>query len=249
MKRATLILIFLTMSITESSAQKSKTELLEEGHFIFTQRETLSQEGSENFTKKAIESVIQEREEEYGEELSEEERNFILQAAMLFPQILRETISEIPTEINMQFNLDSLVRASFNNGIKENEVRTNLKTKVTYIERPVNSNTYEVFEEYQSNWSLPEFIIDKEDQKEILGYQCYKVTYSEPADLEDEFEFVAGNKIIEMYVTENIRSPFHPTVKNPKILEQFFPMEIIDYYENFRGWKTITVAKKVDFNK
>jgi len=71
----------------------------------------------------------------------------------------------------------------------------------------------------------------RNDQKEISGYKCFKVILYKIVTL-DGFR---GRVKQEMYVTEQIRSPYHPIIWNEKILRNYYPLMIKEYNVDIRG--------------
>lgn len=71
----------------------------------------------------------------------------------------------------------------------------------------------------------------RNDQIEISGYKCFKVILYKIVTL-DGFR---GRVKQEMYVTEQIRSPYHPIIWSEKILRNYYPLKIKEYNVDIRG--------------
>lgn len=78
----------------------------------------------------------------------------------------------------------------------------------------------------------------------IQELECFKVTVSYTKILEGfmdnefpEFNSLLQNQEIqmEMWVTERIKMPYHPIVKNRDITEKFYPLEIVLKNSNSQG--------------
>ena len=72
---------------------------------------------------------------------------------------------------------------------------------------------------------------DRNDRKEIKGFDCFKLTLVKYEEEENDF----GNTIYEMYVTEQIDLPVHSVINLGKFVPKTFPMEIKITEENFDG--------------
>lgn len=74
---------------------------------------------------------------------------------------------------------------------------------------------------------------DKKDRKTINGYDCYKVTYEykESNNVEEEDFLNLINDIAhkrEMWVTDKIKTLFHPVIFEKSILEKYYPLYILE---------------------
>ena len=96
------------------------------------------------------------------------------------------------------------------------------------------------FEEAE-NLLIKEF---RNQTKMIQELECFKVIVSYTKILEGfmdnefpEFNSLLQNQEIqmEMWVTERIKTPYHPIVKNRDITEKFYPLEIVLKNSNSQG--------------
>jgi hypothetical protein len=78
--------------------------------------------------------------------------------------------------------------------------------------------------------------------KLIKNFKCFKVvyTYSEGDSEEEQLPYFAelmnGYKYTrEMWVTDKIKSEFHPLVKDREILTKYYPVEITEYSDMTKG--------------
>ncbi|WP_298307764.1 hypothetical protein [Flavobacterium sp.] len=84
--------------------------------------------------------------------------------------------------------------------------------------------------------------------RKIEGYNCFKVilTYKSNENKSD-FDFFINDykQYKELWVTKEIKTPFHPVVKEKELLEKYYPLEIIEYSDEIKGMKTIYTLKKL----
>lgn len=64
----------------------------------------------------------------------------------------------------------------------------------------------------------------KNDKKIICGFECYKVKVQSKR---------GAKRIMEMYVTENIKLNYNPAFPNPHLLKIFYPLYVKEYLENY----------------
>lgn len=90
-----------------------------------------------------------------------------------------------------------------------------------------------------------------EDIKIINGFKCHKVVVEIPErmDVEDEefsklFEGVKKTYIL--YVTNKIKSKYHPVINYKTILDKYFPLEVIEKESLFEGFETKYKLIKID---
>lgn len=86
-----------------------------------------------------------------------------------------------------------------------------------------------------SNNKIIEIKEYKEEKKVINGYNCYKVIYSFK-DLNDDSSYFII--IREIWVTDKIKTLFHPVVMEKSILEKYYPMQILEYSDELKGFQT-----------
>jgi hypothetical protein len=105
---------------------------------------------------------------------------------------------------------------------------------------------------YDEIVKLEEF---KNEIRQINGFKCFKVLLEyksgqnadEGLDDQDYISFVNSKKQTkELWVTENIKSLYHPVLKYKTILEKYYPMEISEFSEAMIGFKTMYVIDEFD---
>jgi hypothetical protein len=84
--------------------------------------------------------------------------------------------------------------------------------------------------------------------RKIEGYKCFKVVLTyKPNETKSDYDFFINDykQYKELWVTKEIKTPFHPVVKEKELLEKYYPLEIIEYSDEIKGMKTIYSLKKI----
>ena len=128
------------------------------------------------------------------------------------------------------------------NGSEYDLIYINSKTN-TIIDKNNQSVDYE---------NLQSEIIDlkefKNEIKIINGYSCYKIVYQYKITSESDFEQlskITTNKR-ELWVTDKIKSLYHPVINDFQILERYYPLKIIEYSDELKGFQTYYTLEKFD---
>ncbi len=106
-----------------------------------------------------------------------------------------------------------------------------------------NDDVYSERKEYDYYYSNSKIIEIKENKKEIKkinGFDCFKVIYTFIEDGLDETDDFANfmkkyPQTREIWVTDKIKSFFHPLVREKEIIEKYYPLEIKQYSKEFKG--------------
>lgn len=153
--------------------------------------------------------------------------------------------------------IKSLLKEEENTGKeKEIEEMCNISAdalKMIYTEDSTEIYVYK-FEDNLQDFSK-NFILkvseDKKNKKIIKGYDCYKVKYeykenNEHAD--EEYKIYSKNTIYqrEMWVTEKIKSLYHPIVFDKIILEKYYPLEILETQSDIKGFERRFKLEKIE---
>jgi hypothetical protein len=92
---------------------------------------------------------------------------------------------------------------------------------------------------------------DRKSKKTISGYDCYKVTYeykenNEYAD--EDYKIYAENTIYkrEMWVTDKIKSLYHPVIYEKAILEKYYPLDILETQSDIKGFERRFRLEKIE---
>ncbi len=96
------------------------------------------------------------------------------------------------------------------------------------------------YDYYYSNNKIIEIKENKKETKKVNGFDCFKVIYTFIEDgLDETDEFATFMKKYpqtrEIWVTNKIKSPFHPIVREKEIIEKYYPLEIKQYSKEFKG--------------
>ncbi len=160
--------------------------------------------------------------------------------------------NQIPDSINQQLNqmlemMKSIaLQETFSNKpknlIKYHHAYSNsvieefISTDGVYGEKNSITN-FDDFEN-ESLWTITGIEENKKETKIIKGFKCYKVVMYY-FDLELPPGFMSLLNIMELWVTEDIKSKFHPFLKESEILEKYYPLEIKHSIKNIEGMFTI----------
>ena len=87
----------------------------------------------------------------------------------------------------------------------------------------------------------------KEQTKIIQGYKCFKVIY-QYEDKPERAEIFMSPMIYtrELWVTEQLKSPFHFAVQTNQILSKYYPLEIIERLDKISGLETIYILTAIN---
>ncbi len=110
-----------------------------------------------------------------------------------------------------------------------------------------DDNEYVDLEENQII-NLTEF---KKETKIINGLTCFKVVYSfNHVNEESGFDFLSEvvSNIRELWVTQELKCNYHPVINEKEILEKYYPLEISEYSEEIKGYKTTYTIEKFSLN-
>ncbi|TDE42868.1 hypothetical protein E0I26_11865 [Flavobacterium rhamnosiphilum] len=160
-------------------------------------------------------------------------------------------ISQIPDSINQQLNqMFEMMKSIAMQEIISNKPKSLIKYHHTY-------NNYEIEEfisvndkylnkkkitnstDFQNDDLLAITGIEeyKNETKTIKGLKCFRVVMYY-FDLEMPSGFKSLLNIMELWVTEDIKSKFHPFIKSNEILEKYFPLQVKHTIKDVEGMYT-----------
>ena len=155
---------------------------------------------------------------------------------LMLPSIVNESNEEIL--FYNEFNIDTITQYVTING-EEFGNRIIFNTNTLELKND-NDEYFEMEEDKIIN--LTEY---KDETKIINGFNCFKVIYSYVTK-NKEFDFFPDSNTREIWVTKEIKTPFHPVVKEKELLEKYYPLEIIEYSDEIKGYKIIYHLDKID---
>lgn len=97
----------------------------------------------------------------------------------------------------------------------------------------------------ENNLNVKEY---RNEKKTIQGIECFKITVTVQDNLKEEgMPEVLRNAKTEytMFVTDKIRSPYHPIIYYKSILDNYYPLEIIESIKEIKGLHTIYELKEI----
>jgi hypothetical protein len=104
------------------------------------------------------------------------------------------------------------------------------------------SNERKIEQNIEDSLEITEY---RNDRKNILGYDCFKITVKYPPEDDEEFEMIFGSRIKEMYVTDQFIAKSHPVEYSGQILSKYFPLELKDYNANQPQMITYSMVVKI----
>lgn len=143
----------------------------------------------------------------------------------------------------------SLLRDAENKG-KEKQIQEMIVAATDAIDFVYKEDSTEIYQykfDEPIKQSFSEHVIlkiveDRSSKKIISGYDCYKVIYeykeNNEGNDENYIEFIR-NTIYkrEMWVTDKIRSLYHPVVFEKSILEKYYPLDILETQSDIKGYE------------
>ena len=239
--------ILLLISLTSNGQQK--TIIPTKGIVVFNCTEEIYDlKLYENSKKEFLKSLIQGTNNAMKKERSEIEfqtdsiiMNSVIEESSSF--FIDELFSKKDMKFYIEYN-DTLVT--------KKEIKDNIDQQVVII----NSNTRKFKNELTegiydaSEIKILNFKENKNNTKIINGYKCFKVEYSfvETDSNDEDFNKFMSNFTInrKMWVTDKIKSSFHPIINDNEILEKYYPLEIVEYSDSMKGLITTYKLDKLD---
>ena len=154
---------------------------------------------------------------------------------MMLPLLLNESKEEIL--FYHEFKIDTITQYYTIDG---EEIGNRIIINTTTLEIKDENDEYVEIEEDEII-KLTEF---KNETKTVNGFNCFKVVCSYKTKNKN-FDFMLDSNTRELWVTNEIETPYHPVVKKKELLEKYYPLEIIEYSDEIKGMKTIYTLKKI----
>lgn len=96
---------------------------------------------------------------------------------------------------------------------------------------------------YKQNNTLLDIKEFRNETKNINGYECFKITFSTEEVLDNVFKLKQKNTF---YVTEHIKSNYHPVTRFKLVLDKYYPLEIYEEDEGINGVRTEYKIKEIN---
>ncbi len=149
----------------------------------------------------------------------------------LMLQFIVEEEKEV-IKFHHEFNGDTITKYNTIKGEYNNEKKINQVSGII-------TNEFNEFVEIEEDEiiKLTEF---KNKTKIINGFKCYKVlcNYKESQKIDFDFSSNLTTNIRELWVTEEINCKYHPVINEKEILDKYYPLEILEYSEEIKGFET-----------
>lgn len=235
--------IYLALLFFCSESNFAQTKILS-GTIVFTKSA-----GDTVAAKRTMDSMMKELLLSFDKSATEGEQADSMTTAAL-KSILSTELTNTKTdfgskEVTVNFKKDTIWQYSSDNIVEGDYYRIDYRTGKSWL---YNKNPQVPIREgfpFIGTYQSDKIRINKEDRKTILGFKCYKVQYEIVRKKEEDAEIDEGNIIYEMYVTEKIGLPVHALLPTQRLLNQFFPLEIIKRYTKLRGVEELYVATEL----
>jgi hypothetical protein len=264
--RKIILLFFVTLSNLLNS--QNKTIVPKSGAIVFVSKDSIYDQRSYQNSLSELDDLLKKQlranfiKESILNGSPDDTLKLNLLDGMLFTgmsDVMRKNSNNVFKSIH-EYKGDKIVRTFERNGIKRNSLVIDVKENHDPIEsKPnevVDSNVAvevtgdEFYKYYYSKNKIESIKEDRQKNKKIKGYICFKViyTFSEPKD--DDFLFLDSyyHKTRELWVTEMIKSSFHPIIDEKEIIENYYPLEILEYSNIFKGVVTVHKVEKMNLN-
>lgn len=159
--------------------------------------------------------------------------------------------SKIPDSLNQQINqmlemmksilLQEIISdeansiLKYHHSYKNTEIEEFISTNGEYGEKKLLTN-FDDFEN-ESLWAITGVEENRKETKIIKDFKCFKVVIYY-FNLEEPPGFNSLLNVIELWVTEDIKSKFHPYIKCKEILEKYYPLHIKHTVKGVEGMHT-----------
>ena len=248
MKRVCFIIAILFFNISFS---QNKTIVPKSGAIVFVKKDTITDrklylESNADFKPKFLKAF---KEQIYFERLSDGKstdtillNKKIKELSNLYDFVSNEKENGI-VKYHCNYVKGKILKFIEIDGQKEKEQIINLKNNAI-----TNAN-----DEYVDYYALQTQIINlkefRNETKVINGFKCFKVKYQYKDDSDPELEMLSTitTSTRELWVTESIKSLYHPVINDFQILEKYYPLLIIQYSDEIKGFQTEYKLEKLTF--
>lgn len=135
----------------------------------------------------------------------------------------------------IEYNDSLVTKKEIKNGIDQYPVTINCSTRK--FQNEFNEGIYDL-----TTIKVLKLEVNKYNTKTIKGFKCFKVDFvfiETVSNNKDYTNFMSSfTTKREMWVTDIIKSNFHPIVNDMETLEKYYPLEIIEYSDMTKGVKT-----------
>lgn len=227
-KNVIALLLFCNVMFSQN-----KTMIPTSGAIVFVKKEIITDTLLyKNSFGKNTEAILLEMRKEVLKERGYENRQIPDSLNQHINQMLEMMKSILVQEV-ISDKANSIIKYhhSFNNS----EIEEFTSVNDEYLEKKLITN-FDDFEN-ESLWSITGIEENKKETKIIKDFKCFKVIMSY-FNLEEPPGFKSLLNVIELWVTEDIKSKFHPYVKCKEILEKYYPLHIKRTVKGVEGMHT-----------
>lgn len=233
------ILLFLTIL----SYSQNKTIVPKNGAIVFEKKEIIT---DTLLYKKSFEKVFEASFPEIKKQVLVERGYTNIQ----IPDSVHKQIDQI-LEMVKSFSLQEIVSNQPKDIVKFHHIYNGSEI-VEYISSNNNNGKSEIINTLDSVYRESHTIVMntqefKSETKVINGFKCYKIVMYY-FDLEQPPSFNSLLNTMELWVTEDIKSMFHPFIKEREILSKYYPLEVKHSIKNIEGMFTLYKLSEFSLN-
>ncbi|MCL9807687.1 hypothetical protein NAT51_19345 [Flavobacterium amniphilum] len=172
---------------------------------------------------------------------------------------LLKEMSKRTSKVTHEHKGDKIIRTYESNGVRQNSLVINInenhdpvipKLKEGQAPNELVEATNDFLNKYTySNNKIESIKEDKKKIRKISGYDCFKVVYVFSDAKKSDSSFINGFKTTrELWVTDKIKSSFHPIIDDKEIITKYYPLEVLEYSSMQKGTVTVHKIEKMDIN-
>jgi len=261
---------FFFISISTVAQQESFTPT--KGKITFTSSEIitdqkLAMKSYNEMTKKMIlklKNAIKEEKLAIKDDIDTNKLELVTDTlSSILPELLQQKKSKI--DHSYIYKNSVIQYTAMQNGVSKGDFFTLIDPAKSTTTLIIKTDTLETKGEsepfkYSKNrdFSIKEF---RDEKRTISGYSCFKVIFSykkeeEPfnediSNSEKEFlQYISSFKYYkEFWVTESVKSLYHPVCKDKEILDKYYPLEIKEYNDLTKGIEQVHLLKHISIFK
>lgn len=225
---------YLLILIATLSFSQNKTIVPSSGTIVFEKKEIIT---DTLLYKNSLKKVFEENFPELKKQVLAE-RGY---ANIQIPDSVNQQIDQI-LEMVKSFTFDAITSNQLNEVVKFHHVYKGFEVE-EYISSKNVKRKSEIINTLDSVYREPHTIIIntqefKNEKKVINGFECFKIVMYY-FNLKQDPGLNKLLNISELWVTDKIKSKFHPIIKSSEILDKYYPLEIKNRTKNVEGMFTI----------
>lgn len=248
------ILIFICLISCKTSKVIENPIYPIKGEIVYEKKDTIYDANLYNTSFSKFESrfgealkkqVIKER-EEYNEPIDTVLLNQMIEMSKQNLQPMLSMLSAKDGKLYYKFKDSVIIGYNELNGKISSHYKVINRNKNTYYQlskidsSSIKHKTKPYNYQNETNITVKEY---RNDIKTINNFKCFKVIFEVPENMDNtdkQFSelFKDAKKIYTLYVTDYIKSKYHPVINYKIILDKYFPLEITEKNNYIKGTET-----------